>query len=81
LAAARGCYIGIGMKKSDIAKRMARRAHLSQAEAADRLDGVVHQILASLRKGEEAPLPGLGKFLTKADGSVIFQKDEDGKRV
>ena len=45
------------MKKPDIAKRMARESGMSEAEAADRLDRVVHQILSNLRRGRPAPLP------------------------
>jgi nucleoid DNA-binding protein len=68
------------MKKPDIAKRIARDAGLSEAEAADRLDRVVHQILASLRRGDPAPLPGLGKFTRSSDGVVTFEPDRDRRR-
>ena len=67
------------MKKPDIAKRIARRGHLTEAEAADRFDRTVHQILSSLRKGEEASLPGLGKFVAGPKGRVTFQKEVAGK--
>jgi hypothetical protein len=67
------------MRKPEIAKQMARRARVSEAEAADRLDAVVHEILSSLRKGDEASLPGLGMFLCRADGRVTFRKS-GGKR-
>jgi len=50
------------MKKPDLAKRLARRSGLTVGEAADQLDRVVHQIVRKLRKGQEARLPGLGKF-------------------
>jgi nucleoid DNA-binding protein len=63
------------MKKPDIAKRMARRTGVSRAEAADRLDGVVHQILANLRQGREARLSGLGIFRHGPDGGVIFERE------
>jgi nucleoid DNA-binding protein len=66
------------MKKSEIARRMARRGQVSQAEGADRLDRVVHQILSDLREGKEAPFPGLGKFLPQPDGGIVFRKA--GKR-
>ena len=66
------------MKKPDIAKRMARRVGVSQAEAADQLDGVVCQILSDLRAGMDAALPGLGKFTQGPDGRVAFQRDEGG---
>jgi len=66
------------MRKPDIARRMARQAGVSQGEAADRLDRVVHEILSSLRKGREAPLPGLGKFRQGPNGEVTFER-EGGK--
>lgn len=63
------------MKKPEIAKRLARQSGVSPAEAADRLDHVVQQILAELRKGKEAPLPGLGKFTVGPDGKVAFERE------
>lgn len=50
------------MKKSDLAQRLAERSKLTPAEAADRLDRVVHSILKKLRRGKGASLPGLGKI-------------------
>jgi len=67
------------MKKPDIARHMARQTGLSQAEAADRLDRVVQQILRNLRQGKEASLPGLGKFRPRPDGKVAFER-QGGKR-
>jgi len=61
------------MRKAEIAKRMARSAGLSEAEAADRLDRVVRQILENLRRGRPASLPGLGEFRTGSDGKVAFR--------
>jgi nucleoid DNA-binding protein len=68
------------MKKSELARRLARTAGVSQAEAADELDRVVHQILSELRKGKSAPLPGLGQFLPGPKGAFHFQKDPRGRR-
>jgi nucleoid DNA-binding protein len=65
------------MKKRDIAKRMARESGMSEAEAADRLDRVVHHILSSLRRGRPAPLPGLGKFTATPEGSIQFEPDPE----
>ena len=48
------------MNKSDLARRLARKRLISKAQAADQLDGFVHDILDSLRAGESASLPGLG---------------------
>ncbi|MGH9719125.1 MAG: HU family DNA-binding protein [Bryobacteraceae bacterium] len=50
------------MKKADVAKRVARQSRITPAEAADKIDRVVHQILSNLRKGESVAVTGLGKF-------------------
>ena len=63
------------MRKTDIAKKLARRSRVSQAEAADRLDILLHRILSDLRKGKEAALPGLGRFKHGPDGQVSFEPE------
>jgi nucleoid DNA-binding protein len=68
------------MKKPEIAKRLVRQSGESQGEAADRLDRVVRQIISKLRRGEEAPLPGLGKFKVGADGRVKFEGEKGSAR-
>jgi nucleoid DNA-binding protein len=50
------------MKKTDLAKRLARRSGLTVAQAADELDRTVNRIARQLRRGEAPRLPGLGKF-------------------
>jgi DNA-binding protein HU-beta len=50
------------MKKQDLAARLARKARLSRAAAADQLDRVIHEILADLKKGRSVSLPGFGTF-------------------
>ena len=67
------------MKKHEIARQLARQSGVTQGEAADRLDRVVHEILERLREGKAAHFPGLGHFRPGADGKVAFQKDR-GKR-
>ena len=54
-----------GMRKPDLARRMARQAGVSEGEAADRLDHAVHQIVRALRRGQAAVLPGVGKLLPR----------------
>jgi len=61
------------MRKPEIAKRLARQSGVSNAEAADQLDHVVNQILAKLRKGQPAALPGLGQFTPGPGGSYQFK--------
>ncbi len=51
------------MKRDEITRRMAAQASSSTAEAADRLDRVVCEIIQKLRKGRRAVLPGLGNLL------------------
>jgi nucleoid DNA-binding protein len=63
------------MRKPELAKRLARRSGLSEAEAADRLDRVVYQILGNLRRGQDAPLPGLGKFQIGRNGKIRFEQE------
>ena len=64
------------MKKSEMAKRLARQVGVSKAEAADQLDHVVHQILTKLRKGQAAPFPGLGRFTVGPNGLLQFEKEK-----
>jgi nucleoid DNA-binding protein len=64
------------MRKPEIAKRLARQSGVSNAEAADQLDRVVHQILAKLRRGKPAPFPGLGQFSPGPQGSYRFKKEK-----
>jgi nucleoid DNA-binding protein len=63
------------MKKPEIARGMARRAGITAGEAADRLDRVVSQILARLKKGKDAALPGLGRFTHGPDGRLSFERE------
>jgi nucleoid DNA-binding protein len=65
------------MKKPEIARGLAQESGLTEAEAADRLDRVVHEIVTKLRKGKTAPLPGLGKFTRDRDGKLAFQRERE----
>jgi len=72
------------MRKTQLAGRLARQSGVTRAEAADRLDRIVHNIVTNLRKGRAAALPGLGQFLPgKAPGEkwiFEFEKDSDAGR-
>ena len=55
------------MKREELARTLAKQAHLSGARARDRIDGLVHRILKSLRSGEPVELPGVGRLMAKPD--------------
>ena len=55
---------------------MARRAGVTQAEAADRLDRVVHEIVLRLKQGQETDLPGLGVLKPSPDGVARLDREE-----
>jgi nucleoid DNA-binding protein len=61
------------MKKPEIAKKLARQAGVTEGEAADRLDGVVRHILAELRSGRAANLPGVGRLRAGPTGKPLFE--------
>jgi nucleoid DNA-binding protein len=68
------------MQKPDIARRIARQAGVSPAEAADRLDNLVREILSELKRGREPALPGLGRFRQTVHGKLIFERQRTGRR-
>ena len=66
------------MNKDQLTARLAREAGLTRAAAADQLDLVIHDILASLRRGKPAPFPGLGQFVPAA--GFQFDKPSPARR-
>lgn len=62
------------MKKPEIAKRIARQSGVTTAEAADRLDRLVHQILSEVRKGRETALPGVGRISPAPGGKMVLRR-------
>jgi nucleoid DNA-binding protein len=53
------------MKTKDLARALAERNRLTQGEAQDQLDRLVHKIVRSLRRGRVAMMPGIGKLTAK----------------
>lgn len=51
------------MKKSDLAKDIAKTHGVEMGDAADQLDSAVTRIIRTLKAGRPAPLPGLGTIL------------------
>jgi nucleoid DNA-binding protein len=66
------------MNKSELTARLAKQKHLSRAEAADRVDRVVHQIVFNLRNGKPARFPGLGSFFPGEKWGFRFDGDIAG---
>lgn len=56
---------------------MALESGVTRAEAADRLDRMVHRILSNLRQGRKTELPGLGTFLPGEAGARFEQERKD----
>jgi len=51
------------MKKSQLARIVARKHSIQTGVAADRVDRAVNRIIRALRRGQEARLPGLGTLI------------------
>jgi nucleoid DNA-binding protein len=52
------------MKHDELARQLAREAHLPAAAARDEVDALVHRILKSLRQGKPVKFPGIGKLVS-----------------
>ena len=66
------------MKSEQLAKQLAKESRISNAAAADQLDQIVSDLLARVRKGQSASLPGLGTF--RPGGHEDFQFDRQRLR-
>ena len=64
------------MKTSDLTRCLARRTGLTNAQAADQLQHVIHEIVSHLRKGQDAPLPGLGRFTPGPTWEFEFDQEK-----
>lgn len=53
------------MKRKQLARELARRTGVPEAEARDRVDQAVHEILQRLKRGKPVSLPGIGKLVSK----------------
>jgi hypothetical protein len=66
------------MKREEVAKQLARESKISNAQAADQLDRIVSDLLARVRKGQSASLPGLGTFRPGGEEDFQFECDRHG---
>lgn len=58
----------IDIKREDLARALAERNLLTEGEAQDELDRVVHRIVRSLRRGRAAAMPGIGRLTARIPG-------------
>jgi hypothetical protein len=66
--------ICLKMKREQLARRLARQSGISPAAAADQLDRVLNDILKRVRRGQSAPLPGLGTFWPGQKPEFYFEE-------
>jgi len=52
------------MKREELARKLAQRAHLPVAKARDEVEALVPKILKSLRAGKPWVFPGIGKLVS-----------------
>jgi nucleoid DNA-binding protein len=62
------------MEKNEFTKKFAERTGSTSAEAADRVDRVVNDLLRRLRAGKTASLPGFGPLLPEGDAKPRIQR-------
>jgi nucleoid DNA-binding protein len=62
------------MKQDELARQIAMKTRTSPAEAADRLDRVVHDLIRKMKKGKRTALPGLGE-LTPAKNAAKSKRE------
>ena len=60
-----------------VIRQLAKNSSVTPAKAADQVDKVVHKLLQKLRKGEVAPLPGVG-ILTPGSTTTQFVEENNG---
>jgi nucleoid DNA-binding protein len=65
------------VKKNDLTKQYARRAGMTQAQAADEIDRVIHDFMKRVRNGEPASLPGFGTFFPNQDAEFPLEQVRD----
>jgi nucleoid DNA-binding protein len=64
------------MKKSVLARNVARRQGVKTGVAADQMDRVVNQIIRMLKSGRPARLPGLGTITPGKEWTFQQERNE-----
>ena len=68
-------YDLVGMKKEQVARRLAKESRMTEGAAADQMDRILSDLRKKMRKGQSASLPGLGTF--RSGRKQEFQFDPD----
>lgn len=68
-------YDLVGMKKEQVARRLAKESRMTAGAAADQVDRILGDLQKRMRKGQSASLPGLGTF--RPGRNQDFQFDPD----
>jgi nucleoid DNA-binding protein len=63
-----------------LVKHLARQSRLSDAEAAERVDRAVCDVLRRLRKGRDVRLPGIGRLLAGMKPRLDPEVDRGGRK-
>lgn len=58
----------------DLTDLVAKRSRIGKSEAAEEVGQMVHQILQSLKNGQPAAIPGLGRFEPGTTPKFKFEK-------
>jgi nucleoid DNA-binding protein len=72
-------YDLVGMKKQQVARKLAKESRMTEGAAADQVDRILSDLRKKVRKGQSASLPGLGTF--RSGRKQEFQFDPDSPTV
>jgi nucleoid DNA-binding protein len=72
-------YALVGMKKQQVARKLAKESRMTEGAAADQVDRILSDLRKKVRKGQSASLPGLGTF--RSSRKQEFQFDPDPPTV
>jgi hypothetical protein len=70
-----------GVKRGELARALAQRSEgtgkqLTEGQAQDELDRMVHAIVTSLRRGRPAEMPGVGTMMATTPGAASAPGEE-----
>ena len=68
-------YDLVGMKKEQVARRLAKESRMTEGAAADQVDRILSDLHRRMRKGQSASLPGLGTFRSGRNQDFKFDPD------